>query len=264
MTKLQWAVIASAVILFVVAYFVFGVKPRNVTALERSRALVAERISVSTLLRESKEELSREGSQAVLALESQLGQAPNDDTRVELLKRLSGKWFELGVPALAGHYAQLVAEQTGAEEAWSIAGTTYTICIQRSAVADIRSFCTARAVAALENAISLNPSNMAHQVNLALAYAANPPEENPMKGILLLRDLNQSNPDNVLILNALARLAIQTGQYERAEERLEAAFRLEPDNPTTVCLLAQAYEGAGKAAQAAEFAAKCRAFSSAQ
>ncbi len=261
MTKLQWAVIACAAALFVLLYFVFGTKPRNVQALEKSRALVAESISVNTLLNKAKESLNSAQSNAVMALETQMSQAADDESRVALLKRLSGQWYELGVPALAGHYAQLVAEQTGEEEAWSIAGTTYTICIQRSEEKDVRSFCTSRAVSALENAMSLNPTNLAHQVNLALAYTANPSEDNPMKGILLLRDLNQSNPGNVLILNSLARLALQTGQYERAEERLEEALGVEPDNPATICLLAQAYEGGGKLEKAKEYAARCRALS---
>ncbi|MCB0553632.1 MAG: tetratricopeptide repeat protein [Phaeodactylibacter sp.] len=258
MTKLQWAVIASAVVLFLTLYFTCDTKPRDIQALEKSRALAGESTDVTALLTEAKASLSPAQSSPVLALEAQLDKALEDSSRVEVLKQLSGQWYQLGVPALAGYYAQQVAEANGTEEAWSIAGTTYTICIQNSQEPKVRDFCTGRAVQAFENAISINPANLAHQVNLALAYTANPPQDNPMKGILMLRSLNQSNPDNVLILNTLARLALKTGQFSRAVERLEHALSIEPDNTDSICLLAQAYEGAGETAKAAEFTEKCR------
>jgi predicted Zn-dependent protease len=130
--------------------------------------------------------------------------------------------------------------------------------VQRSEEEKVRAFCTNNAVEAFENAISLNPSNISHQVNLALLYAENPPSDNPMKGITMLLDLNREHPENVLVLNNLARLAIRTGQYDRAIERLEKARSIEPDNANTSCLLAQAYEGSGNTEQAEAFGEQCR------
>jgi cytochrome c-type biogenesis protein CcmH/NrfG len=86
----------------------------------------------------------------------------------------------------------------------------------------VKAFCNQRAVQAFENAISLNPDNASHRLNLALTYTEMPPEDNPMKGILLLRELQEQYPENTQVLNALGRLAIQTGQYARAVERLDA------------------------------------------
>ncbi|MCO6477893.1 MAG: tetratricopeptide repeat protein [Phaeodactylibacter sp.] len=258
MTKLQWAVVASAIGMFFLIYFGCETKPEDIKALEKSRALAAESTDINTLLQEAKASLGAPPSNSILALETELEGALADSARAEVFKRLASKWYEFGYPAISGYYAQEVAELLGAEESWSIAGTTYTICLQQSQEQKVRDFCTGRAVQAFENAISLNPENTAHQVNLALAYAANPPQDNPMKGILMLRDLNQKDPDNVLVLNTLARLAIQTGQYPRAIERLERALELEPGNPNTVCLLAEAYQGNGEAAKAEAFAEQCR------
>jgi len=76
--------------------------------------------------------------------------------------------------------------------------------------------------------------------------------------VLMLRTLNQEEPNNVLVLNALGRLSIRTGQFDNAVKRLNAALDSEPENATTICLLAQAYEGAGNAEQATVFAEQCR------
>ncbi|MCB0579458.1 MAG: tetratricopeptide repeat protein [Phaeodactylibacter sp.] len=258
MTKLQWAVIASAVGMFFLIYLGCETTPENIKALEKSRALAAESTDINTLLQDARSTLDNRASGSILALETELEKTPADSARAEVFKRLASKWYELGHPAISGYYAQQVAELAGGEEAWSIAGTTYTICVQQSQEQKTRDFCTGRAVQAFENAISLNPQETAHQVNLALAYASNPPPDNPMKGILMLRDLNQKDPDNVLVLNTLARLAIQTGQYPRAVERLERALSLEPDNSNTICLLAEAYRGSGETEKAEAFAGRCR------
>jgi tetratricopeptide (TPR) repeat protein len=258
MTKLQWTVLGAAMALFLILYFGCETTPSDIAALEKSRVLSAESTDVNTLLSEAKLELESIASSELLLLESQLEEAVDDTARAEAYKSLSSKWYELEYPALAGYYAQQVAEIEGTEDAWSIAGTTFTICIQRSEIQKVRDFCAGRAVSAFESAISLNPDNIAHQVNLALSYTYNPPSDNPMKGVLMLRELNQKAPDNVLVLNTLARLAIRTGQYGRAVERLEQALEKEPDNIATACLLAQAYEGNGDMAKAQTFAAKCR------
>jgi len=262
MTKLQWIVIGAAVALFFIIYFGCETTPKDISALEKSRALASESTDINTLLSEAKLELESIAANELLALEAQLEESLSDTAKVDAYKQLSSKWYELEQPAIAGYYAQQVAELESTEESWSIAGTTYTICIQRTETPKIRDFCTGRAITAFESAISLNPDKISHQVNLALAYTYNPPPENPMKGVLMLRELNQKAPDNVLVLNTLARLAIRTGQYERAIERLEHALSIEPNFTATACLLAQAYEGAGNSAKAQSFAQKCREASS--
>lgn len=258
MTKLQWAVIASAIGMFFILYLGCDTTPEDIKALEKSRALAAESTDINALLQEAKPALSGISSNTVLALETELEDTVSDSARAEVFKRLASKWYELGQPAISGYYAQQVAELLGTEESWSIAGTTYTICIQQSQEQKIRDFCTGRAVQAFESAISLNPEEIAHQVNLALAYTSSPPPDNPMKGILMLRDLNQKAPDNVLVLNTLARLALQTGQYSKAVERLEHALELAPGNSNTICLLAEAYQGNGEAEKGKAFEEKCR------
>lgn len=258
MTKLQLAILTSAIVLFFVMYFGCNTKSSEIRALEKTRALEVEQTGIESLVREAKTNSSEAELSPVLILENQLADLPEGDTAsVELYKQLSSQWYQLAQPAIAGYYAEKVAEIVNTEEAWSIAGTTYAIGIQRSTDQKRKEFSTGRAIRAFESAISINPDNLNHRVNLALCYTENPPADNPMKGILILRELQQSNPQSVLVLNTLARLAIQTGQLERAIERLEEALGYEPDNPSTNCLLASAYERNGQAAEARTYTEKC-------
>lgn len=258
MTKLQWAAIAGALMLFLVLYLGCDRKPEDIASLETSRALSVESTDINAVVQEAKQGLQPAQRSLILGLEQDVESTLEDSNRVALYKKLSGEWYQLQRFSIAGYYAQQVAEVENTENSWSIAGTTYSICTQRTSEERIKAFCTGRAVQAFESAISLNPSNVANQVNLALTYTNNPPPDNPMKGVLMLRELNQEAPSNVLVLNALGRLSIRTGQFDNAIKRLQSALDAEPQNATTICLLAQAYEGAGNTEQATAYAEQCQ------
>ena len=258
MTRLQYITIGSVFALFLVLYLACDTKPPRQRQVEKSRALMAEATDIDNLIRAAQGELAPDQISTLQVLEQELENATGDSARISAYKQLSSRWYANGQIAIAGHYAQQIADISNTEEAWSIAGTTYAICVQRTEDPKVKSYCQQRSVAAFESAISLNPDNVSHKVNLALSYTEMPPPDEPMKGVMMLRELQDEYPQNVLVLNTLARLAIQTGQFERAVQRLEQALSLEPDNTTTICLLGQAYTGTGDAAKAQTFTDRCR------
>ncbi len=257
MNKGQWILILTAALLFAVLYFGFDTKPSKQKDVEKQRASSFASTDINAMLVDAKATLPTQATASVMALEGDLEKAVQDTAKASAYRELSSLWYQLEKLGIAGYYAEKVAEITRDEESWSIAGTTFSICLQREMEEKIRSFCTDHAVQALEKAASLNPANLQHKVNLALVYAENPPQDTPMKGILMLRDLNEQHPDDVLVLTQLGRLAIKTSQFDRAIERLTRAVELEPGNKAATCLLAQAFEGKGDAAKATDFKAKC-------
>jgi tetratricopeptide (TPR) repeat protein len=239
MTKLQILVISLSSILVLGLYFGFDTK----SSLEKKELREIEgsgiNIDPKPLIEAAKKELSSYDLNELTGLENQADQAEGPERSVALQK-LSGKWYRLNKPYIAGSYAEQVALEEPSGEAWSIAATTYLAGIGQAE--DLLSKgCLNKAIEALENAISLEPEQIQHRLNLALVYAERPPEDNPMKGIQMLLSLNEKNPNSVSVLNALGRLAIKTGQWDRAQQRLEKADSLEPDNRTTICLLSEVY-----------------------
>ncbi len=258
MSKLQLITLSAAVLLLLVLMFAFDTKPDKQAAVEQTRALRAESTDISSLLKTAKEDLPEREATSILLMEQALDQAANDSIRVANLEQLSRKWFDLGHPEISGHFAEVLAETSNTEEAWSIAGTTYAIGVQRATSAKVKTYCNGRAVQAFENAISINPQETAHKLNLALCYTEFPPKDNPMKGILMLIDLNKKYPDDTAVLSNLGRLAIQTGQFEKAVQRLERVVNLEPNNTRAYCLLVEAYRGLGNTVQVEAMKAKCQ------
>ena len=258
MTKLQIGVLTLAAGLFLLLYFTCETKPPSQKAIEKSRAITIERTDISSLLAEAKSRLAARDASDILSLEAMLKEARGDSLLIEGNKALSSKWYSLGEAAAAGYYAEEVANLEESAPAWGIAGTTYILCTQQAQADKDRQFCASRALRAFENAISLDPEELSHRLNLALVYTDFPPSDNPMKGILMLRELDTQYPDHPSVLYQLGRLAVQTGQWARAIERLDRVVELNPDNRNAWCLLAQANRETGNAGRADFCLSRCQ------
>ena len=259
MTKLQTIICVGSVLLLFVMYFGCETTPPTQKKIEKERALTSQSSNIGALEKDAKANLSSDDANLILAIEKEF-EGVDSLSKIPVLKKLSSEWYRIGRPDIAGYYAEEVAKIDGKEEAYSIAGTTYAICVQRIEEQKIKDYCTERAVKVFEDAISLNPDNTTNRVNLALCYTENPPENNPMKGILMLVDLVKKYPDNALVLSNLGRLAIKTGQWEKAKERLEKAYSIESENKEIICLLAQTYKGLNDEEQATKFDDMCGNF----
>lgn len=264
MSKTQLAVLSFAGALFLLLYFGFDTKPKAQKEINKDRIEIAESTSINSLLLSAKNNLKSEDASEVLLAEAKLSEAKNDLDKTEAYKKLSSAWYKINRFAIAGYYAQLVADQEATHEAWSIAGATYNRGMNFEKEEKVIEFCAGRAVQAFENAISLDPTNVTHKVNLAVCYAERPPKENPMKGVMMLLDLNKKHPENVSALVSLGRFGIQTGQYEKAMGRLEKALQLEPKNIKVNCLLADVYEKLGLTEKATTFKNICQSLAEAQ
>ena len=258
MKKQQYFALLAALVLFLGLYLGFDTKPSGQHKIEQSRAIQGEATSFETLLADAREHLAEADITAVSELDKQFNAVTTDAERAEALKKLSGFWYRTGNLAVAGGFAERVAEIEMTDAAWSVAGATYFQALQGSENPVLRQYSAGRSTKAFESAASLNPDEPEHRVNMALVYAEQPSADNPMQAVLLLRELEAKYPNEPAVYNALGRLAIKTGQWERAIQRLEKAYELEPTKPSTPCLLSKAYEGAGNNAKAEEFANKCR------
>lgn len=259
MTKFQASICISSLLLLFVMYFGCETTPPKQKQIEKERAFTTQSSNIGALEKEAKLTLEPNDANLILAIEKEI-RTTDSLSKMPILERLSSEWYRIGRPDIAGYYAEEVANSSKSEEAYSIAGTTYAICIQRMSEQKIKDFCTERAVKIFENAISLDPENTTNRVNLALCYTENPPAENPMKGVLMLVNLSKKHPENALVLSNLGRLAIKTGQWGRAKERLEKAYSVEPNNKEIICLLAQTYKELNDDERTATFENMCSNF----
>lgn len=258
MTKIQKVTIGTFLALFAVLYFGLDTKPSGHSEIEKSRALKMTTTDVSILKREAFGKLTDVQKGKVELLQAQLANVQDSIQNISFLKELSGAWYEFGFLSIAGDYAEQVADIENTDEAWGIAATTYSIGIGKSQSEKEGQFCKEKAMNAFDVAISLDDNRVIHQVNKAVTLAEHPDSDNPMKGILQLLDLNKRFPDNVSVLNQLARLGLKTNQIDKARERLKKALSLQPENLTANCLMAEVLSRSNESAEAEKYKIRCQ------
>jgi tetratricopeptide (TPR) repeat protein len=258
MTTLQKLVSVAALALFCLLYFGFDTKAPEQSKLETSRAIQGESTAIESLLEEAKTKLGAAQRTSLDAMNMSLEKSTSDKEKSAILKKISGFWYAQGDLPVAGDYAEKAATIENTDSSWSVAGATFFSGLTKSTDKTIRDFCSTRAVKAFENAASLAPKDASHRVNVALVYAENPSADNPMKAVLLLRDLEKTYPNAPSVYNALGRLAIKTGQWQKAVDRFEKSWTLDKSNLKTPCFLVKAYEELGNSAKVAEYAKLCK------
>lgn len=257
MGKKQYLAIAVSIILVILLYFGVDTIPPKQKEIEKSRSLQIEVTGTQNIIDQALKEIGDDKVSVIEALNLEVEKSEGDTAKVKNIKVLASAWYELGHPAVSAIYAENIAKIENTEPAWSIAGTTYMIGARASTDEKIKNFCSKRALQAFEMAISLDGEKIEPKINQALVYTDNPDKDNPMKGILMLRELAERYPKNTSVLNQLGALALKTGQIEKALERLLSSYSIEPENKNTLCLLAEAYEMAGDNNKAETFRQKC-------
>lgn len=248
MNTAQFVVVLLSVLLLLGLNFFAPTVLKKQEQVNKTRALSAESVALPEIMHQAKENLPPEQLGVVQQLEVDLKQLNNSEEQTEVLKTISSFWNNNQQFALGGHYAEELAKGESTDSSWSIAATTYAICFQRSQEESLRDFCAKRSISAFENAVSLNPKNTTHKINLALMYVDGTPQ--PMKGIGMLTEIAEQEPDNILVFKTLGRLSLRTGQFEKAAARLENAVRINKKDTDAHFLLAEAYKGLGREKEA--------------
>ena len=93
-----------------------------------------------------------------------------------------------------------------------------------------------------ESAIKLNPDNDSSKIGLGACYMFGNISENPMQGILAIREIAEKNPGNIYAQMMLGLGGIQSGQLDKAIERFTNVIKMQPGNVEAILDLAQAYD----------------------
>ena len=104
--------------------------------------------------------------------------------------------------------------------------------------------------------IKLDSSNTNYKVSQALCYIDG--KGDVMSGVVMLKGVEKTDPDNETMNLTLGRLAVVSGQYDKAIARLEKLVKLHPDNAEGFLHLGEAYRAVGKKEEAVNAFEKCK------
>ncbi len=101
----------------------------------------------------------------------------------------------------------------------------------------------------LGDVLKAQPGNLEAKTKIAMTYLSS---QNPMQGIMMLREVLAQDPTNEQAMFNMGMLSIQSGQFDRAIERLTELVSLYPNHIQGQLLLGVAYMNADNQEKAKE------------
>lgn len=116
-----------------------------------------------------------------------------------------------------------------------------------------------RAIYNYEKVLEINPKNLNAKTDLGICYAEG--TANPMKGILMLRDVVKENPKHENAQMNLGFLSVKSGQYDKAQERFDKVLEINPSRLDVYIFKAQTFYQSGNKQKAIEYFEKFKQYS---
>ena len=93
-----------------------------------------------------------------------------------------------------------------------------------------------------ERSLKINTKNDSSLVGLGACFIFGNIADNPMEGILKIRQVVEKDSTNVFAQMVLGHGSVISGQYDKAIDRFEKAARLQPNNLEAIIMIAETYE----------------------
>jgi len=237
----QLLFVFGAIALTVLLYFA----PRKVEKMASADTKTSS--SFEAEVEKAKQGLKRQEIEEINLLDKKLKENPGD---LSVVDSLAKRWDALQQPAVSAHYFETAAAQRHDEKSWINAAYRYFDAFQSSSDSAERQKLVQSAIASYEKVLQLNPKNLDAKTDLGICYVEGSGE--PMKGIMMLREVVTENPEHENAQYNLGVLSMKSGQYAKAAERFEKVLSIDPARKEMYLMTGRAYMQAGNKEKAKE------------
>ena len=243
MKKPQIIVVFIGLLLLSVLYFLVPKSKKPATTVN-SQLTANEEISAKSIVDGAKLNLNADQKIALLSIENQLVNSKTTTDSIKAYKKLIQYWADSAnriEPYLYYTYSAALLENT--EKSLTFAAQLLVNNLTTpDAPPALQKWIAMNAKVLLEKALVINPINDTSKINLGACYLFGNISDNPMQGILKVKEVVDKNPKNTYGQLILALGGKKSGQYEKAIERFLIILELEPNNMEAMVNLAECYE----------------------
>jgi predicted Zn-dependent protease len=179
--------------------------------------------------------------EAISHLRSQLGEGWPKEKNAIFADSLADLYISAGKFDSAAWFAEEASKFFNTTESWIKAGDNYyqayTFALDQGKQGQLAE----KAREFFAKVLDKNPKNLDVKTKLAMTYVSS----NPMQGVTMLREVLAEDPKNESALLNMGMLSIQSGQHERAVERLEELVKINPNHAQGQLLLGIALMNVG-------------------
>lgn len=242
MHKKQFILLAAAII-FLLLLFIFGktVNPNNPVA-QVATNNTSESLNFNEVLMNAKSRLTNTQKKLVEQLENRLKQTETTE-KIGTYNHLAQFWkdsIKLYEPYL--FYTAEAAKLENSEKSLTFAAQQFTSNLLDVADPAIQNWLATNAKVLFEKALAINPNNDSNKIGLGACYIFGNISNNPMEGILPVREIATKTPDNLYAQMVLGLGGKKSGQLDKAIERFLIIVQKQPKNLSGILNLAECYE----------------------
>lgn len=159
-----------------------------------------------------------------------------------------GTWYaNAGIFDSSAWFFEEAASFFNTVDSWRKTGDNYYQAYTFALDANKQQALASKAQEFYNKVLSVKANDLEVKNNLAMTYLSS---NNPMQGILMLREVLTVDAKNETALFNLGMLSVQSGQYENAIERLNVLVGINPQHIQAQLLLGVAYMQTGNNAKA--------------
>jgi tetratricopeptide (TPR) repeat protein len=251
--KHQIILLAGAILLFVLIYF-FGrnVPPKNASI--ASNNATDSLFNVNKVLEASKAQLTAQQQSRLAQLEKSVVRGNVKEQQAEVYKQIATFYRDTAHLLLPyAYYTGEAAKLENSEKSLTFAARFFLENARKQQDESLKKWMANESKQLFEKALVLDPGNDSLKVGLGSCYIFGNIADNPMQGIMLIREVAERDPSNMYAQYMLGVGGLMSGQLDRAIDRLTLVTSKEPENVEAKLMLAEAFERKGDKSNAAKW-----------
>ncbi|WP_258102903.1 M48 family metallopeptidase [Marinoscillum sp. MHG1-6] len=188
-------------------------------------------------------------NERITYLRAQLIGLVENKTFINFADSLADMFLKYRMVDSASSYADRILEQGSSLFGQEVAAMIYYRASQNASDENQALKFAGKAREMFENLLKEYPDNLAWKNKLAMTMMTT---ENPMSGVMMLREVLETDPENREAILNLGLLAIRSGQYERAKERFLNLVEINAEDHEAWFYLGVTYAELGEAEKGLE------------
>lgn len=217
-------------------------------------AMLSEKKTISTdeVIAKAKQHLTAEQTTQITELENSVVRGDVKSQQEKVYGQLANFWTkDMGRPDLGAYYTGQEGLLENSEKKLTFAAH---LLLNGVLVSDsdpaMQNWLATNAKTFFDKALEINPSNDSTKIGIGACYMFGNISDNPMQGILPVREIAEKDPKNIFAQMILGMGGIKSGQYENAVKRFQAVLAVDPTNLEATLNLAETYDRLGDKANA--------------
>lgn len=266
MKKQQLILIGSGVVLFCLIYFFGQTIPPSVKKPTGAAAAAANSgaenpINAKTVMTAAKQQLTADQQAYVNKLEAAVVRGDVKEQQIKVYRQIASFWKDSAHMLLPfAYYTGLASKLENSEKSLTFAAHYFLEGLRQQSDTELKRWMAGEAKELFEKALVLNPTNDSTKVGLGSCYLFGNISPTPMEGIQRILEVANRDPENMYAQFMLGLGGIQSGQFDKAIERLSKVVAKQPRNLEAVLNLAEAYERSGDKKNAIKWYEESKSF----